>query len=87
MEEADGGVEAGGFAGGAIVMGEEGVEEREQCVKRVQGRSAGALCEVEGGLLGGDEVVEGGEVGLGGIAFEAAELVERSGVHGGLGKM
>ncbi len=83
VKEAGLGIEADGFAGGAAVVGEEDVEEGEQGVGAVERRAFASALEQKCGISGSDEVVEAGEVGCGGFAFDAAKGVEVGGADGG----
>jgi len=57
-------------------VSEEAVEEGEEGVDRIERRAAGTGGEFEGGIIDGDELVEALEVGVGGIAFDAAKGIE-----------
>jgi hypothetical protein len=80
VEEADGGIETDAFEGGLDIVGEEGVEEGEEGVDGVSWGSAVAAGEGESGFAGSDELGEHGEVELGGLALDAAELVGGGGL-------
>jgi len=81
VQEAALGIEASGFEGGAAVVGEEGVEKGEEGVDGIEWGAAGASGKMEGRWIGeGEEIIEGGEVGGGGVAFDSAEGVEGGGL-------
>lgn len=76
VQEADRRVQAHPLQGRGYVVGQQGVEEREQGVDVVQGRAAAAATVAERLLLGGDQVVEHAEVGVRRFAFQAAYPVQ-----------
>ncbi|WSI74318.1 hypothetical protein OG599_31880 [Streptomyces sp. NBC_01335] len=76
VEVADVGVEADLFGGSVDEAPEWSVGEGEQGVDRVRGWSAVAVGEGRDALGGAECVGEGGEVGAGGVAFDAHGDVE-----------
>jgi len=77
MEESDRRVETDPFQGGSHIVNQQGVEEREQSVHVVQGRSAAALPEEEMLLVCADERIEDAEVERCGVALNAPDLIDR----------
>jgi hypothetical protein len=75
VEETEEGVEADGLEGDGEILGEEAVDEGQDGVDRIAGWSSVAAVDVEL-VPAGDEGEEGGEVVLGGLAFETEEGVE-----------
>lgn len=75
------GIESGGFECRAAVVSEEGIEEGEECVDRIERGSACAPLKSECSLRGGcDEVVEGCEIRCGRVTLKATHGVEGGGV-------
>lgn len=73
-------IEADAFEGGSAVVHEQGVGEGEHGVDGIGGRAPVAAGEGEGLFIHGYKLGEGGEVGGGGFAFVAAQLIDG---HGG----
>jgi hypothetical protein len=73
VQEAELRIEADGLQGGAAVVHQHGIEERQQGIEAVQGRAPGAAIQREGRPgLGFDDEIEPREVAPGGFAFHAA---------------
>lgn len=72
VEEADGGVEAGGFEGGPAIVGEKAVEEGKEAVDGIERRTTAAGGEMQGGVVVGGTVDEVLEVEVGGVSLDAS---------------
>lgn len=79
VEEAEVGIEANDMESRDDLGEEEAVGKAKKGVDGVARRPAASPCEAVGPVVG-EHGVEGGEVGSGGSAFEAEELVVSSGV-------
>ncbi len=81
VEEAALGIESAGFEGAAAVVHEQGVEEGEESVHRIERRAARATGNLDRGVMVDEEVGKNGEVAGGGIPLNAAQRVEAGGTR------
>jgi hypothetical protein len=79
VQEADGGIQAGGFARPADIGQKKCIEKREQGVNLVTRWSSRTCCKCEVILLGQDKVIKNGKVTCAGLPFQSPNKIERYG--------
>lgn len=75
-------VESAGFEGGPAVVHEKAVEEGEQGIGGIAGRTAGTSVKRDGGIVICKQAGKDGEVGGGGIALDSAQFLKGNGAGG-----